>query len=136
MPSAKRGTVTSDLAKAIREAKGGLDWLGVPTGSTKKGKKSSSEKGVISVPIGRITFTEEQVAENVAQFAKQVENVLNGVGTQAEIGEDTSERKRGQIEKLLLGKSRSFSVEVTDFKDLIKNASSTTSASSPEHVTA
>jgi large subunit ribosomal protein L1 len=25
-PSAKRGTVTTDLAKAIMEAKGGLDW--------------------------------------------------------------------------------------------------------------
>ena len=30
MPSEKRGTVTTDLQKAIREARGGLDWRARP----------------------------------------------------------------------------------------------------------
>jgi large subunit ribosomal protein L1 len=122
MPSAKRGTVTTDIVRAIREAKGGLDWLGVPIGpKISNSKAESSDKGMVSVPIARITFTEDQIKTNLAGFAKQVEDVLNGVGTQAEASTTApnAAKKRGAIEKIILSTSKSFSVEVTDFKQML-----------------
>lgn len=122
MPSAKRGTVTSEIAKAIREAKGGLDWLGVSIGSHKAGSKAdSADKGMVAVPIARVGFTEDQIKTNLVGFAKQVEDVLNGVGTQAQVNTTGAgaKKKIGGIEKVYLSTSKSFSVEVTDFKQLL-----------------
>ncbi|KAK9897287.1 ribosomal protein L1 [Cystobasidium minutum MCA 4210] len=110
MPSAKRGTVTSEISKAIREAKGGLDWLA-----------DSADKGMVSVPIARVTFTEDQIKTNLVGFAKQVEDVLNGVGTQAQVNTSAAgaKKKMGAIEKVYLSTSKSFSVEVTDFQQML-----------------
>lgn len=122
MPSGKRGTVTTDIAKAIREAKGGLDWLGVPIGAHKAGSKAdSSDRGMVSVPIARVGFTEDQIKTNLVGFAQQVEGVLNGVGTQAEVNASgaAGKKKKGGIEKVYLSTSKSFSVEVTDFQQLL-----------------
>lgn len=38
MPSAKRGTVASDVATAVKEARGGLDWKGDAQGVVRAGK--------------------------------------------------------------------------------------------------
>jgi large subunit ribosomal protein L1 len=122
MPSAKRGTVTTEIAKAIREAKGGLDWLGVPIGPHKVGSKAdSADKGMVAVPIARVGFSEEQIKTNLVNFSRQVEDVLNGVGTQAQVKATgaAGKKKRGGIDKIYLSTSKSFSVEVTDFQTMI-----------------
>lgn len=38
MPSAKRGTVATDIAQAVKEARGGLDWKGDSKGVVRAGK--------------------------------------------------------------------------------------------------
>lgn len=126
MPSAKRGTVTTEIAQAIREAKGGLDWLGVAIGPQKKPNSPKSvadapDRGMVCVPIGRIGFTEEQIQTNLVGFAKQVTDVLNGAGTQAQVKASGGKKNRlGEIEKAYLSTSKSFSVEVTDLQQLIR----------------
>lgn len=39
MPSAKRGTVASDIAQAVKEARGGLDWKGDSQGVVRAGEE-------------------------------------------------------------------------------------------------
>ena len=38
MPSVKRGTVATDVAEAVREARGGLDWRGDSKGVVRAGQ--------------------------------------------------------------------------------------------------
>lgn len=38
MPSAKRGTVAVDVAQAVKEARGGLDWKGDSKGVVRAGE--------------------------------------------------------------------------------------------------
>ena len=122
MPSVKRGTVTSNISQAIREARGGLDWLGVEAKlrSSAANKKVGYNRGQVSVPIGRLGFTDQQIKENISQFMGEVLDVCNGVGTQAEI--DTKgggkKNKRAEIEKLYLSTSKSMNIEVTDVAQL------------------
>ncbi len=52
MPNPKAGTVTNDLAKAIEEIKAG------------KVEYRLDKSNIIHVPIGKVSFTEEQLAEN------------------------------------------------------------------------
>ncbi len=56
MPNPKSGTVTFDVAKAVRELKAGKIEFRVDKG------------GNIGVPIGKLSFTEEQLAENAKTF--------------------------------------------------------------------
>jgi len=56
MPNPKSGTVTFDVAKAVRELKAGKIEFRVDKG------------GNIGVPIGKLSFTEEQLAENAKVF--------------------------------------------------------------------
>ena len=53
MPNPKAGTVTPDVAKAIKEIKAGRVEFRV------------DKNGVVHAPTGRISFTEQQLAENV-----------------------------------------------------------------------
>lgn len=52
MPNPKAGTVTPDIAKAIKEAKAG------------KIEYRLDKTNIIHVPIGKASFTEEQLADN------------------------------------------------------------------------
>lgn len=52
MPTPKAGTVTTDIAKAIREIKGG------------KIEFKSDKLGLINCAIGKLSFTAEQIGEN------------------------------------------------------------------------
>jgi len=56
MPNPKSGTVTQDVAKAVRELKTGKIEYRVDKG------------GNIGVPIGKLSFTEEQLVENARTF--------------------------------------------------------------------
>lgn len=119
MPSAKRGTVTTEIGKAIKDARGGLDWLGVSIGSPTKANKNDPDRAMVSVPIARIASKPEHVEENIRQFGREVLDVCNGVGTQAEIGGDSGTKKnKAAIEKMFLKTTMSMSIEVTD-KDAV-----------------
>ena len=52
MPTPKAGTVTTDIAKAIREIKGG------------KIELKSDKLGLVNCAIGKLSFTAEQIEEN------------------------------------------------------------------------
>lgn len=122
MPSAKRGSVTAEVSQAIKDAKGGLDWMGhsigSPTGNTPS-SSSSADRGMVSVPIARITFTPDQILQNVKQFSKEVLAVCNGVGTQADVTAAGKKGRRAEIEKMFLSTSQGMSIEVTNAKQLL-----------------
>lgn len=121
MPSAKRGTVTAEIGKAIKDARGGLDWLGVPIGSPTKANKNDPDRAMVSVPIARIAFDPAKIEDNIRQFGREVLDVCNGVGTQAEIGgaDSSAKKKKAAIEKMFLKTTMSMSIEVTDSDALI-----------------
>jgi large subunit ribosomal protein L1 len=54
MPNPKAGTVTFDVGKAVREAKGGKIEFRVDKG------------GNVHAPIGKVSFTPEQLGSNLA----------------------------------------------------------------------
>lgn len=60
MPSPKSGTVTADVAKAVAEFKGG------------KIEFRTNAQGNIHVPVGKISFDEQALVENVSSFVKHV----------------------------------------------------------------
>jgi ribosomal protein L1 len=120
MPSAKRGTVTAEIGKAIKDARGGLDWLGVSIGSPQKADKNAPDRAMVSVPIASISFDEAKIQENVRQFGRELLDVCNGVGTQAEVaGDAVQKKKKAAIEKMFLKTTMSMSIEVTDAEALI-----------------
>ncbi|GAA5863159.1 hypothetical protein JCM1840_002490 [Sporobolomyces johnsonii] len=65
MPSVKRGTVASDVAQAVKEARGGLDWKG-------------DNKGVVRAAIGRLNFTPDALQDNVHTLLASVADIANG----------------------------------------------------------
>ncbi len=52
MPNARTGTVTPDIARAIREIKGG------------RVEFRADRSGLLHVPIGKVSFGPEQIMEN------------------------------------------------------------------------
>ncbi len=61
MPNPKSGTVTDDIAKAVKEVKGGkIDF-------------KVDKTGIIHASIGRVSFSQEQIADN----AKELLNTVN-----------------------------------------------------------
>jgi large subunit ribosomal protein L1 len=56
MPNAKLGTVTFDLGKVIREIKAGKIDFRV------------EKSGIVHAPVGRVSFGEDKILENVATF--------------------------------------------------------------------
>lgn len=56
MPNPKAGTVTMDVGKAVREIKAGKIEFRV------------DKTGNVHAPIGKVSFTEQQLAENLAAF--------------------------------------------------------------------
>lgn len=60
MPSPKAGTVTEDLARAVRELKAG------------KIEIKTNKFGVIQVAVGKVSFAAEQLAENILCVAGEI----------------------------------------------------------------
>ena len=60
MPNPKTGTVTMDIAKAVKDAKAG------------KVEYRADKQGMIHCPIGKIQFTEEDLIKNYATLADAV----------------------------------------------------------------
>lgn len=58
MPNPKTGTVTLDVARAIKEIKAG------------KIEYRADKAGIIHAPIGKVSFTEEQLVENYKTLAE------------------------------------------------------------------
>lgn len=56
MPNPKTGTVTFEVAKAVKEVKAG------------KIEFRTEKAGIIHAPIGKVSFTEAQLAENLKAF--------------------------------------------------------------------
>ncbi|KAF8320513.1 ribosomal protein L1-like protein [Cantharellus anzutake] len=59
MPSTKRGTVTDNIALAVKASRGALDWKG-------------DKQGVIRIPIARITDSIQDLEQNIRLFIKGV----------------------------------------------------------------
>ena len=56
MPNPKSGTVTNDVAKAVREVKQGkIDF-------------KVDKNGIVHASVGKVSFTEEQIRENAKEF--------------------------------------------------------------------
>lgn len=60
MPNPKTGTVTMDIAKAVKDAKAG------------KVEYRADKQGMIHCPIGKVQFTEEDLVKNFATLADAV----------------------------------------------------------------
>jgi large subunit ribosomal protein L1 len=60
MPNPKAGTVTMDVAKAVREIKAG------------KIEYRVDKTGNIAVPVGKVSFTEQALQENVLAFMSAI----------------------------------------------------------------
>ena len=60
MPNPKTGTVTTDIAKAVKDAKAG------------KVEYRADKQGMIHCPIGKIQFSEEDLVKNYATLADAV----------------------------------------------------------------
>ena len=60
MPNPKTGTVTMDIASALKDVKGG------------KTDFHADKTGIIHAAIGKISFTPEQIAENARAFVSAV----------------------------------------------------------------
>lgn len=63
MPNAKLGTVTFDVARAVKEIKAGkIDF---------KVEKS----GIVHVPVGKVSFGSENLSENIAAFMETIQRL-------------------------------------------------------------
>lgn len=69
MPTARRGTVTSDIATAMREIISGAAAARAAGGEVREYRE---RLGVVRMKVGGIWFTPRMLADNVAAFMKQV----------------------------------------------------------------
>lgn len=60
MPNPKLGTVTFDIAKAVQELKAG------------KVEYKVEKAGIVHVPIGRVSFSEEAILENAREAVRSI----------------------------------------------------------------
>lgn len=60
MPNPKLGTVTFDVAKAVREIKAG------------KVEYKTEKAGILHVPVGKVSFDNEKLVENIIAILKSV----------------------------------------------------------------
>jgi large subunit ribosomal protein L1 len=60
MPNPKTGTVTMDVAKAVENAKGGQVNFRV------------DKQGNIHAGLGKVSFSEEQILDNISTFIKAI----------------------------------------------------------------
>ncbi|CEQ40613.1 SPOSA6832_02248, partial [Sporobolomyces salmonicolor] len=99
MPSVKRGTVASDAAQAVKEARGGLDWKG-------------DNKGVVRAAIGRLSFTPDALQDNVHTLLASVsDTALGGAG---QVNGIPARVKRPAITRVLLSSTQGPGIELAD----------------------
>jgi large subunit ribosomal protein L1 len=60
MPTPKAGTVTTDVAKAVKEVKGG------------KIEFKVDKTGVVNVAVGKVSFGEKEIEENIESFLQAI----------------------------------------------------------------
>ena len=63
MPSPRSGTVTTDIASGVREFKAG------------KIEFRSDKGGNVAAPVGKLAFSDDQLAENIAAFLNHLRSV-------------------------------------------------------------
>ena len=63
MPSPRSGTVTTDITSAVREFKAG------------KIEFRNDKGGNVAAPVGKLSFTEEQLTENITTFLNHLRTV-------------------------------------------------------------
>jgi large subunit ribosomal protein L1 len=63
MPSPRAGTVTTDIASAVREFKAG------------KIEFRSDKGGNVAAPVGKLSFTEAQLLDNITSFLNHLRTV-------------------------------------------------------------
>ena len=63
MPNPKSGTVTPDVAKAVKEIKAGRKSFRVDS------------YGIVHAPIGRVSFSPEQLQENVSELLTLIQRL-------------------------------------------------------------
>ncbi len=63
MPNPKLGTVTPDVKKAVESAKGGAI------------EYRAEKAGIVHAGVGKASFDEKKLAENVAAFVKEIQRV-------------------------------------------------------------
>ena len=63
MPSPRSGTVTTDIASAVREFKAG------------KIEFRNDKGGNVAAPVGKLNFTEEQLVDNINTFLNHLRTV-------------------------------------------------------------
>ncbi len=67
MPNPKSGTVTMDVAKAVKEVKGGkIDF-------------KVDKFGIVHTSIGKVSFTADKIAENAAAFIEMIKHLKPAV---------------------------------------------------------
>jgi large subunit ribosomal protein L1 len=64
MPNPKDGTVTPDIAKAVKELKAG-----------KVSFRAEKDGGVVQLPVGKLSFTDERLLKNIAAVYETVVKV-------------------------------------------------------------
>jgi large subunit ribosomal protein L1 len=64
MPNPKDGTVTTDIAKAIKELKAG-----------KVSFRAEKDGGVVQVPVGKLSFADDRILKNVAAVYETIVKV-------------------------------------------------------------
>ena len=60
MPNPKTGTVTADVTKAVSDIKAG------------QVQYRADKAGIVNVPVGKVSFTEEQLAENIKALQEKI----------------------------------------------------------------
>ncbi|ORY91548.1 ribosomal protein L1-like protein [Leucosporidium creatinivorum] len=99
MPSVKRGTVATDIAQAVKEARGGLDWKG-------------DSKGVVRAAIGRLHFTGDALQDNVHTLLASVSDIaLGGSGV---VNGVPARTKRPAITRVLLSSTQGPGIVLAD----------------------
>ncbi|KAL8414412.1 hypothetical protein RB594_005591 [Gaeumannomyces avenae] len=74
MPSAKTGTVAKDVKSMMREMIGASDYR--------------EKEGVVRMPIGKLSFTPEMLADNVKAFIAQLKKDMSALEDQTDKGID------------------------------------------------
>jgi large subunit ribosomal protein L1 len=89
MPTVKKGNVTDDVVKAINETNAQFDF-------------KSDSHGVVKAPIGKVTFTEQELVDNALAIVKTIH----------EIGQPTC--KEQFVEKVYVKSSQSPAILIKD----------------------